>query len=541
MSAALAGVTIKEYIEKNDNEIITLNYNVTDKYTDEEYMIMFDLLVEEGIVKEGTYLDDRWVLMKNDGYRVSLSFTISIKPSINRQLKNYILVKLVLQRIEVTTAKSQLIAIKNEIYNTHLLDIEYVNSYRNSISKRKFKDLMAFKEFLLFIDTKEGKAFFSILDSIVVRNTHNSRQLPSYQSIILFDYIINDYIKNHNILEKAKYYPVLIWWKISSVIPLRPTEVYQLPKDCIYEKDDKFYIHIERIKKKFKRNLFVKPIINDFEIDKEIYYIIKDYIDYTNEFDDSNYLFSVNTLAKTANIKTKYDDVKRITTYSMRTIYYHFKKDIIEGVYNYRIVPKGEMKEENDIEVIQMGDIRHLTIINMMMMGYNPLYIMQMAGHQKLETQMGYYNHIETFATAKSHVLKQMIKKTRNVINISNYNAGDFIIKKAMLGSKFYTLPEVFGGKGRCNSSNFPSDCIYKDCVFCPHFIPNENMNNDYYKLLRADVDKDLETLKMELRLLFQDAIDNKEFELIGKQIGVTINKKILLDSFIIEGDNNYE
>ena len=535
------GLTITEYVEKNDKEILTLNYKVTDKYTDEECMVMFDLLVAEGIVKEGTYQDDKWVLMKNDGYRTSFSFIISIKPSFNRQLKNYILVKLVLQRVEVTTAKTSLISVKNEIYDTHLLDTEYINSYRSTLHNKRASDILAFKEFLLFIDTEEGKAYFPILDSYVSREVHNSRQLPSYESIIIFDYIINDYIKNHNIIEKAKYYPVLIWWKISSIIPLRPSEVYRLPKDCIYEKNDKYYIHIERIKKKFKRNLFVKPIINDFEIEESIYFIIKDYIDYTNEFDTSNYLFSINILTQTANIKAKYEDVKRLTTHSMSTIYKRFQTDVIENIYNYKIVPKGQKTNPDDIEMIHMGDIRHLTIINMMMMGYNPLYIMQLAGHQKLETQMGYYNHIETFSSAKSHVLKQMIKRTQNIVHIDSFNSGDFVIKKAMLGSRFYSLPKVFDGKGRCTSNNFPNDCLYMDCVFCPYFIPSENVNKDYYRLLKADVDKDLETLKMELRLLFQDAINNKEFELLGKQIGVTINKKILLDSFILEGEDNYE
>ena len=101
----------------------------------------------------------------------------------------------------------------------------------------------------------------------------------------------------------------------------------------------------------------------------------------------------------------------------MNTIYNHFLKDVVEDIYGYHIVPLGQRKDDNDIEKIKLG--------------YNPLYIMELAGHTRLETQMGYYNHVETFATAKTNVLKNMIMNAN--IDLTK------ILKDCPKGWKFYT------------------------------------------------------------------------------------------------------
>ncbi|GFI15215.1 hypothetical protein IMSAGC009_00371 [Lachnospiraceae bacterium] len=371
-----------------------------------------------------------------------------------------------------------------------------------------------------------------VINGVPQNYTTKSRNLPCYQSILLFDYIINDFLHRTDVKERARYYPVLVWWKLSSIIPLRPGEVYQLPKDCIYEKNGKFYIHIERIKNKSVRKKYSSLIIKDFEIREDVYSIIRNYIDYISEFDDTKYLFSIGSLRRTAGLRAKDEDVERLTHITMQTIYKHFKKEIIEQEYGYHMVPLGQKENENDIEEVKMGDVRHLAIINLMMMGYNPLYIMELAGHHKLNTQIGYYNHVDTFATAKSHVLKDMMKKTENNLDFKDYGSGDYVLQKKLLGASYYDLPLVFDGKGRCRSKNFPYECVYTECIFCPHFIPDRNLSREYYDALKEENGKNLETLQMELKLLMQDYTDNKRFEKVGKEIGVTLNKKILINAY---------
>ena len=395
--------------------------------------------------------------------------------------------------------------------------------------------LSAFGEFLNFIGGKDAEAYADVISGVPQICSAKPRELPCYESILLFDYIINDFIQRTGIEEKARYYPVLIWWKISGVIPLRPCEVYQLPKECIYEESGKYYIHIERVKNKYKRKQYSSPVIKDFEIREDIYCLIRDYIDYNIKIsgaDETVYLFSIHALKKTAGLKSKDEDVERLTYMTMQTIYKHFKKEVIEQEYGYHMVPLGQKQDENDIEEVKMGDVRHLASINLMMMGYNPLYIMELAGHHKLNTQMGYYNHVDTFATAKSHVLREMMKRAGDNLNFNEYDSGDYVIQKNLLGASYYDLPLVSDGKGRCRSKDFPNDCVYTECIFCPHFIPDRNLSREYYDALKEENEKDMEALQMELRLLMQDYVDNRKFENVGKKIGVSLNKKIMINAY---------
>lgn len=532
---ALKGMNIEEYVENDKKDYLVLNYKVVDDFTDGEYLEMFQKLKDESIIRNISYNDIEWVLQRADGHKNHIKFDMGIRPLVNEKLRHYILLKLHKQKVSVHTASIHLKAIKTELLETHFLDKDYIHTYREQVGSyndTRKKYLFAFMDFLKFCQLENAKEYFAVVDGTPMRYPQRSRELPCYQSIILFDYIINDFIKRKNIMEKARYYPVLIWWKVSSVIPLRPGEVYQLPKDCVFEKNGKYYIHIERIKNRFKRRQYSKPVIKDFEINDDVYFTIRDYVDYISEFDDTEYLFSVKSLKKVAGIRSKDIDVKRLTQSSMGTIYKRFKKEVIEQEYGYHIVPLGQRKDRNDIEEIKMGDVRHLAIINLMMMGYNPLYIMELAGHQRLNTQMGYYNHVDTFATAKSHVLKEMIKKNNGSLYLNEYNSGDYVLQKTLLGDSYYNLPLVFDGKGRCRSKNFPYDCVCTECIFCPHFIPDRNLSKDYYDELKKENEKDMEALQMELKLLLQEHIDNRKFEKVGKEIGVTLNRRILINAY---------
>lgn len=478
MGSATSGMDITEYMENDRQEYLIMHYKAADNLTAVKYGEMFCNLQSEGILVNEHYDDMEWVLKGNDGRKFHVRFDMKENESWNNRLKHFALLKLDVEKVDIHSASVNIKRIKAELSKTHYLDTALLPTYREQIgtydrSRRMY--LSAFGEFLTFIDAAGAKEYFEAVSSVPQIPAQKSRDLPCYQSILLFDYIINDFIQRTNIEEKTRYYPVLIWWKISSVIPLRPGEVYQLPKNCIYEKNGKCYIHIERVKNKYKRKQYSSPVVKDFEIKEDVYAIIRDYIEYTEQLcdvDETQYLFSIQTLRKTAGLKSKDDDVKRLTHITMQTIYNHFRKEIIEQEYGCHLVPLGQRKDENDIEEVRMGDVRHLAIINLMMMGYNPLYIMELAGHHKLNTQMGYYNHVDTFATAKSHVLKEMMKRMENNMDFKDYGSGDYVLQKNKLGASYYDLPSVFDGKGRCRSRNFPHDCVYTECIFCPHFIP---------------------------------------------------------------------
>lgn len=546
MGAAI-GINISQYIEdEKTNNYYILNQKVTNMYSDEEYQDMFVSLKNKNILLNEKYTDRIWIFIDKIGYKRNIVFDLDLRPQMGEMLKKYTLVMFCKKMVEGITIQNKIFNIKRELFNTHYLDKDYYLSYVESIhiEDNRYYD---FLEFLKFANLDGGAKYIELLDNMPIRPEKKPRDLPCYQSIILFDYIIDDFIKTHNIGEKIKYYPVLIWWKLSSIIPLRPGEVYQLPKNCIFEDNGKFYIHIERIKNKFKRRKLSKPIVKDFEIKQETYEIILNYISFIKEFDDGEFLFSTNVLQKCSFTTSRIgDNTSKLTHKLMETIYKHFLKEVVEDIYGYHIVPLGQRKNDNDIEKIKMGDVRHLAIINMMMLGYNPLYIMELAGHTKLETQMGYYNHVETFATAKTNVLKNMIMKNKelapySIDDASNNTPMNGLIQRELLGSSYYSLPLVMNGKGRCKNSDAPIGCVSNGCLFCQYFIGEQNLSNESYEYQKKKLDNDMELYKMELSYLMRDRIlDIMAFDEVGQKIGVTLNKKIVLDAYKSD-DSIYE
>lgn len=548
---AAVGINISQFIEdeKTGNYYI-LNQKVTHMYSDEEYQDMFVSLKNKNLLLNEKYIDSTWIFIDKIGYKRNIVFDLDLRPQMSEMLKKYTLVMLCKKMVEIATIQNKIFNIKRELFNTHYLDKDYYLSYIESIhiEDKRYYD---FLEFLKFANLDGGAKYIELLDNMSLTIQHNSRNLPCYQSIILFDYIVDDFIKKYNINDKIKYYPVLIWWKLSSIIPLRPGEVYQLPKNCIFEDNGKFYIHIERIKNKFKRRKLSKPIVKDFEIKQETYEIIHNYINFINEFDDGKFLFSINVLQKCSFTDNRVSsNARKFNTQLMNTIYNHFLKDVVEDIYGYHIVPLGQRKDDNDIEKIKQGDVRHLAIINMMMIGYNPLYIMELAGHTRLETQMGYYNHVETFATAKTNVLKNVIMKNKelapySIDDASNNTPMNGLIQRELLGSSYYSLPLVMNGKGRCKNSDAPIGCVSNGCLFCQYFIGEQNLSNESYEYQKKKLDNDMELYKMELSYLMRDRIlDVMAFDEVGQKIGVTLNKKIVLDAYksddsIYEDKNN--
>jgi integrase len=535
-SACLNGINITKLIETN-NEAYFLQYNHQDNYEQEYYDSLFQQAIDEKRIIGCSYNDDKWTLLKDDGNKYNIIFDIGIRPKINKSLKHFVLVELLLENFAVTSIQAKVNYIKKELLHTNYLDVDSINRFREDILAYKPNEknsLLPFKEFVAYMPPdKSTEDYLNVLNSITIEYVKYSRDLPNYESIIIFDYFIKEFIRNNNITKKVKYYPILIWWIISSIIPLRPGEVYQLRKNDIYMKDGKYFIHIERIKHIRKQTKFDKTWVKDFELDEETYNLIYEYIEYVNEFDDSEYLFSIQNLEKTTGIKLRDDTmIERITYNQMRSIYGKFIREVIEGEYQYNVVPIGEKKTANDIERVRFGDVRHLAIINLMMMGVNPLTIMELAGHTNLDTQLNYCNHIETFMSSKAYMLNRVLTNREFYTDETYSNSQQFAIKKLM-NEKYYDLPLVEGGKGRCHANGDVSKCMTLSCLFCPEFIADSNLKKEFFDELEKENNKEIETIKLEFKRIIKDNIvDTRVYSEYGKQYGIAINKGIMIKTY---------
>lgn len=536
----ICGMFVDEYLEDgNASGYCVIQTKISDKIDLSDCEDMFSELKKQGIIKNDSFSDNTWScyydLYETDMY---FYFNIDVPQEIILSLKKYILVKLYLKKNVVHVTYVAFGHVKDMILKTNILDIDVASYFKKYVlEKNDVLYLINCKEFLQFCTYPRACEFYSMIKDLSIKNNPISREIPNYESILKYDSLIKDFIDTGNIDLRMKYCPILIWWMISTIIPLRPSEFVLIKRNCIYKEKDKCYIHIERIKSRADRKKHTIPIMTEFQIPEVLFGFINDFIDYANEIDGSGYLISDKFYKKNLKRVTK-DKKDKITLQKFNILFKKFEKEVVEGIYHYEIVALGTVEKDNQIERIRLGDTRHLAFMNMLMQGLNPLYIQRIGGHYTLEEQLSYCNHLDTFTSAKTYVLSKMLNN-KNEVYYRNYSDNvDWGLKqteKELLGTKFYQLPKVKDGAGRCTSTNFPTDCKCEECLFCEHFIPEKDVAQTYISELKQNNLQNIEIKKELLKKLLKEQFkDEKEIGTVSRNLASLINQEMILDAYAL-------
>lgn len=225
-----------------------------------------------------------------------------------------------------------------------------------------------------------------------------SRTLPDSVNILKFHNYIDTFFSDDKISKELKlfYKPIQIWWKLTNIIPMRPSEfTTKLERNCILTKDGNYYIKINRIKDKFSSRF---PIKKEFRIDDRLANIILDYIKDTKQYGETETLFSYNAYCALRDIlykegysishsRKKYKiNNKYFTLVSFRLLLSNFYKVIIEGIYDDKLTCQ-----------ICPGDTRHFAFFSLLMQGIPPIEIALLGGHSNIQIQLNYQNCIEYY------------------------------------------------------------------------------------------------------------------------------------------------
>ena len=536
----ICGMFVDEYLEDgNAFGYCVIQTRITDEIALSDCEYMFVELKGKGIIRSNSFSDNVWIGYY-DLYETNIYFDFNIDASQEMILsfKKYILIKLYLKKNEVKTVKQAFEHIKDMLSKTNVFDIDTLSNFKKYVSNNQtLLYLSNCKEFLQFCTFKDACEFYSKIKKFSIQRNPRSREIPDYESILKYDCLIRDFIDTGNIDLRIKYYPILIWWMLSTIIPLRPSEFVLLKRNCIYKAKDKCYIHIERVKSRADREKYSVPIMTEFQIPEALYEFINDFIDYANEIDNSGYLVSDKFYKK--NLKRVPKDRKdKITLQKFNILFKKFEKEVVEDIYHYEIVALGAVEKDDQIEKIRLGDTRHLAFMNMLMQGLNPLYIQRIGGHYTLEEQLSYCNHLDTFTSAKTYMLSKMLNN-KNEVYYRNYSDNvDWGLKqteKELLGTKFYQLPKVKDGAGRCTSTNFPTDCKCEECLFCEHFIPEKDVAQTYISELKQNNLQNMEIKKELLKKLLKEQLKNeKEIGTVSRNLASLINQEMILDAYTL-------
>lgn len=348
-------------------------------------------------------------------------------------------------------------------------------------------DVEIYQSFLEFIECNNDITR-QITDELIMSvkpHEDKSRPLPNYQSVVKFDKIINDVINSPDSEEKLTYFPVVLWWKLTMIIPMRPIEFFILKSHDLYEKAGCKWIHITRSKKSTKnanRKTSI-PLISEFKINNDVYELFQYYIkniDVGNE----DYIFNITSdpLRKISGDLQIYEMTEFAGRDLLDGLLEKFFNNIISCEYGYNVIKKETKQtlDENEIEYINYGDTRHLSFLNLILSGYNPYTIAQLGGHTQLSTQNHYYAGLTAYCTSKAYALAYGITEIQNkdALTMTKWRQNHLLLSTTDLtGARKIT-------GGYCTSKNFPYECYTSDCQdgTCSYFLFSEEKDIERQK-----------------------------------------------------------
>lgn len=281
------------------------------------------------------------------------------------------------------------------------------------------------------IDNEALKLIYELNNSFDI--TRVVRELPPSKDIIKFSNVVTHYFSTElSEINYRKFFPINLWWKITNIIPMRPSEFCNLKRNCIRKKDGKYYLEINRIKVKKVVTPKFKPL-KYISIPDNLYEEIKEYIRKTDKFGKSETLISYNSLPH----KRYFNGIKKfrperfsigILNILLRTFY----EEVFFGIYKFVLKKDGGSTEHNEIsKKVRLGDTRHLAFINLKRQGYHPIEIARLGGHTKIISQQHYFNHLENFVDLE--ILELMTNyKLYNNIEVKNIINTEFINEKLL-------------------------------------------------------------------------------------------------------------
>lgn len=288
--------------------------------------------------------------------------------------------------------------IYSKIYGkSHIYTIKTVKPIT---AKRYINSLLSFLN--LFpnhkIDLTKIKNFQLAADSLKIIN--EVRLLPPPTDILNFKDCIEKFYLEQKVSNKEdhsrllRFFPLILWWKLTSIIPMRPTEFCSIEYECIKEGKLLFPRFKQSRKDKNSRNILTYDAL---PVPTVIIMLIDEYKALTKDYGPSDQLLSFS-----AHLNFGLDQIKKNTDYSSRRFSKKYLNDLINKFYREIIEEEYKLAYETKLKP---GDLRHISIISMMVQGYDRVQIERLAGHYEMNSHYSYTDHMQYWVDTEIQTL----------------------------------------------------------------------------------------------------------------------------------------
>lgn len=452
-------------------------------------------LKKEKILIQGEFNEDLWIVEHefNKGNHIHLNFeklnSIIFKKSSLKHLKKIIKcwTTYLLDNYSNQTVQGSLNHVIKFTVETYGYQADKVVNFLDKIDYSDRKS--STKKVLLstvynFLDYSE---LINMEDVMAILQKYQSkldprsgvRMLPPPYWIFEFDRIVYDFFNKLHAYEQSEeinrlkclYFPIKIWWNLTTIIPIRPSEFCLIERNCLSFTETKegklYYIKLPRkkLKKVNKNNI---QIMDQILISPEIYYEINNYIDFTNQYGETKTLISYNSLAATdINNHWHRNNQKKNLDYFSNQILYHllhrFYNEIIEKKYNVLV------KKENRLTPIHT---RHIAFVNLMLQGVPPIERARLGGHQTITAQFHYSYHVEQWVDTEVFKLMTQYQNWGIESRIEEDQMSPIFVPENIKAKAYTTISHSF--KKKLKDVGYCTDklqrCQSKECILCDYW-----------------------------------------------------------------------
>lgn len=497
----------------------------------------------EQFVKELVFQSDKWIfynvvsghdeIFDFANFEVALTFVNHIEIGLLKNVaKCWVLHRLVNDELSPTTVTTYFNYLSETIILTQAFREDQVDILYEFIQTLKLADgpkrqrVITIINFLSYfnyldIDFEYTQKMYKLLNTLKV--VKKSRLIPSGKDILRFSKILEDFFEKSDKTSKSyiHFFPLLLWWKITTVIPLRPFEFCDIGKDCLdYNNDNKCYLLLPRLKGPHKKtkNRNRKQIVDRILLPNYIESIIKEYLEIIEPFEDNDRktlisrLVYEKTLIKTASTYNRKRANDRFLTPDLSILINRFYNEIVDknyGLKSIKLPPIGrKAKEEKkdiqyDLISVRAIDSRHIAFINMLAQGWAKPEIARFGGHLVLETQETYQNHREYWIEEETQKMMSKFrlgcKRDTSIRENDNDNENDktsdsisFSMRlDAAFKKKFILRPPATDTNkklllGYCTD---PLQDCKTDCIYC-----------DFWRITQVEFDEKTQELRNFIR-----------------------------------------
>jgi hypothetical protein len=568
------------------------------------YKEMFESYIKKGVIKNCSFYDESWTVetakrkiniifkfnelqfekAKESGTFVN-GFNIS---DLNLSTRAYILYQL---NVETTRAMNAVIVSLRKLLNQNFLTKNEVSGHSLKIKECYYR---LYKLYFRFIDDYFNNEELlddleQVYNKFINSFTIGKRPLPAMETMFRFNDIIEKFIKattngykdydefnfsddNERKFFRLKYFPVILWWKITSILPLRVHEFCVTPNNCFSKKGGKYFnFRRSQLKGGSKQKDFnhtldscyskeeipigtgTRALINEYLDLVKLYDAMEDFYGYGSK-GPINREFLLSYRAYKHAMKETYngsrylryiDEDEFFSQKHLNRLLDWFLIEIVNGRLGIDIVSKNKEIGVEQLLGSQMNDIclmdtRHFAIMNMVFMGYEPATLQRIIGHKTVSQSYSYFNHAEIFsncyilnvATQKAFENNSKQKEAIFKMNFDEIFGQEGDAKRRLRIIKYKKQVE----KGEITPKKLKhGECMYlkNDLVPCKllrakhgrcrFFLPNDEVS---LKMVEDEYNKVDDEITAELKVLDEVLKNNRKYTAaFNEQVHVSVNK----------------